>query len=985
MANVSLSLPPGYYLSQQTASWLLSADVDYISYTRDGPAPAISKYIAYDTLTPPNPFIAVTQDGNGNVVYDGGFPKFYNANAPEAGIDSLFSMEYKGTRTAGATGNTYYYDAFTDVAVTIAAGDRLVYDILMDSANARVGIDAITNANPNTDPNHYSFRDWLQPLGVIKDQNGLAIHPATDLGGRGVGAWYHRDFDLSQAAGYTFNKWSLAYEGEIPGTFYTRFKEVYILDKNGKVKATLFKDSIKLPNSTSVEGGASGYTGTQKYIYDPRSRLTPSFKYLFNAIRWVANPAKAKKMLVLGDISIAQGGAYCVKDTGASGFLTSMQRIASACGFTVDVKDVSDYGGVKLNCTLAELNAYALVVMFSTASAANNPELITPAAVADLQQFRLQGGGLIFITDHGIYPIDNVNQVTAPEGAGFYGTANRVIANFGAFFSGNYDRVPVNVGFLRSKYGDHPLYSGMSDAESIAAGGSESKIVLATFPKWTAANIPALALSESGVNSIKVIAVLKDGTIETYSFVYVIATGEILQFRNGQGALFTQFPESLESTRDFTVEVLGAGLGTMVGDILLNETKVGEIGYTANGGSTCVFYIGSSALIRVVKGDVFTAKVTSPFQYARSLNVNRIQPVIKGASLAQIIQGLRTGATNAPLPAATIRKTMADLTALNPGSPLVYQPDSSRNVKSLRLNVGKDPALPETTGFIFGTSADAAAAMTTLVPPSNATIFNTWDRFGGNQFFKGGVGVTGEAAQWVWNESKQAAVISVNSGDWTGFLSLDLVENYELDVIVQSDDADDDMNGIVLAYDRTDGNNNRLVLCLCQAGLTPVASHSLNIYSGPSATLKNLVNNNFAGTTHAWSGKFTRVKVSRKGDYFKILASNWNSMELNPASLIEYTLTSDALAQKFKGPKAWGFCNISQASSFFKLNDFSGGKLYDIVVDVQANKVYRFDNNAWSVLAGVKAQDIYGAPRTLVNSQTGKSFRLNTDGTITAL
>lgn len=983
MANVSLSVPPGYYLSQQTASWLLSADVDYISYTRDGPAPAISKYIAYDTLTPANPFIAVTQDGNGNVVYDGGFPKFYNANAPEAGIDSLFSMEYKGTRTAGATGNTYYYDAFTDESVTIAAGDRLVYDILMDSANARVGIDAITSANPNTDPNHYSLRDWLQPQGVIRDQNGLAIHPATDLGGRGVGSWYHRDFDLSQAAGYTFNKWSLAYEGEIAGTFYTRFKEVYILDKNGKVKATLFKDSIKLPNSTSVEGGASGYTGTQKYIYDPRSRLTPSFKYLFNAIRWVANPTKAKKILVLGDATTA--GSYPVKGTGANGFATSMQRIASACGYTCDIKDVSDYTGGKLNCTLTELNAYALVIMISTAYDPNNAELITPAAVTDLVTYRLQGGGLIFITDHGSNVLTDVNQVATATGAGFYGTANRVISNFGAFFSGNYDRVPVNVGFLRTNYGDHPLYSGMSNAEDIAAGGSESKIVLATFPKYYHDNVPNQTISNNGVNSIKVIAVLKDGTVETYNFIYVIATGDLLQFRNEQGVVFTAFPESLDSTRDFTIEVLGSGLGTLVGDILLNNIKVGEIGYTDAKGSTCVFYVGSSALIRVVKGDVFTAKLTSPFQYAKSLNVNRLQPQIKGSSLAQIIQNLRAGVSSPPLPPATIRSQLQNFNALNPDNPLTFQPDSSRNVKQLRQNVGIDPALPDTTGYIFASSADAAAAMTTLVPPSNATIFNTWDRFGGNAFFKGGVGASGEAAKWVWDETKQAAVMSVNSSGWTGFLSLDLVENYELDVVVQSDDADDDMNGVVLAFDRTDGNNNRLVLCLCQGGLTPAASHSLNIYSGSGATLRNLINNNFAGTSRAWSGKFTRVKVSRKGDYFKILSSNWNSMELNPASLIEYTLTSDPLDQKFKGPKAWGFCNISQAKSFFKLNDFSGGQLYDIVVDVQANKVYRFSNGVWAELPGVRVMDIYGAPRVLKNQQTGKSFRLNTDGTITAL
>ena len=96
MANLTLSVAPGYYLEAQNASWVLGEKVDFVSFTKDGPSPAISKYIAYDTLVPPNPFIAAAQDGNGNVVYDGGFPKFYNVVAPEAGIDSLFSMEYKG-------------------------------------------------------------------------------------------------------------------------------------------------------------------------------------------------------------------------------------------------------------------------------------------------------------------------------------------------------------------------------------------------------------------------------------------------------------------------------------------------------------------------------------------------------------------------------------------------------------------------------------------------------------------------------------------------------------------------------------------------------------------------------------------------------------------------------------------------------------------------------------------------------------------------
>lgn len=56
--------------------------LERVSYNVNGLYPALSEYIAYDTLTPPNPFIAVTQDGLGRVVYDGGFPKFYNQELP---------------------------------------------------------------------------------------------------------------------------------------------------------------------------------------------------------------------------------------------------------------------------------------------------------------------------------------------------------------------------------------------------------------------------------------------------------------------------------------------------------------------------------------------------------------------------------------------------------------------------------------------------------------------------------------------------------------------------------------------------------------------------------------------------------------------------------------------------------------------------------------------------------------------------------------
>ena len=991
MANLALSVAPGYYLEAQNASWVLGANVDFVSFTKDGPSPAISKYIAYDTLTPPNPFIAVTQDGNGNVVYDGGFPKFYNNVAPPAGIDSLFSMEYKGTRTAGATGNTYYYDAFTDLAVTIAPGDRLVYDMLMDSADARVGIDAITANLPTglEGPYNYSLRDWGAQMSVVKDQNGLSIHPATDLGGRGVGSWYHREFDLSAAAGSTFIKWSLAYEGEIPGTFYTRFKEVYILNSSGKVKATLFKDSIKLPNSTSTEAGASGYTGTAKYIYDPRSRLSASFKYLFNAIRWVANPTKAKKILVLGDC--ISTWPYPVKGTAANGFELSMQRIASACGFTVDIKDISDYAGGKLNCNLAELNAYALVIMLSTAYDQNNAELITPAAVTDLVQFRQQGGGLIFITDHGSTPITNVNQVATAAGTGFYATANRVIANFGTFFSGTYDRTPVNVGFLRANYGDHPLYSGMTDAESISAGGSESKVVLADFPKYTAANIPNVSIANNGVNSVKAIAMLKDGTIEIYNFVYVIATGQLLKVTNADGVEINSFPASFANTRQFNVEVLGSGLGTIVGDILLNTTKVGELGFTDALGSAQAFYAGDSQFIPVKKGDVFNIRITSPFSFSRAFPVNRYQPNISVSNkLPQLVKTMQADGFGGVHPNRVIKAAVDQMNVDYSHLQNYLHGDSATNIKALRQYFAGVLALPEQVAFVYATTAAANEAMGRLVPPSQATVFNTWDRFANNDFFPKGVGATGEAAAWVWDDAKQAAVMPLNTAAWVGFVSPDATDTYEIDVVIKSDNADDDANGLVLAFNRVGNINNRLSVQLHQGGLGPAASHSITIAGSTSATL---VLNDFAGrksnvafpSDGGWRGKFSRVKVTRKGDNFKVLSSQWNSLLLDPASLMEVTLDSSPAQSQFKGAKPWGFLNSSQPASYFTLNSFKGGTLYDIVVDVSTNKVYRYSNGGWAVLPGLKAQDVFGAPRTLTNSETGKSFKLNADGTITAL
>jgi hypothetical protein len=951
----------------------------------------LSQYIAYDTLTPPNPFIAVTQDGTGNVVYDGGFPKFYNTYAPEAGIDSLFSMEYKGTRDAGATGNTYYYDAFTDVQVTIAPGDKLVYDMLTNSIDARVGIDAITAANPAIDATHYSIRDWggAGP-GVMKDQNGLAAHPASDLGTLAVGQWYHRVIDLSPAAGYTFIKWSLAYEGEIPGVFYTRFKEVYILDSAGSIKAVLFKDKIKLPNSTSTEAGASGYSGTSKYIYDPRSRLTGSFKYLFNCLRFIANPAKVaagnKKILFIGD-QAGEGINYSIKNTDMYGFAVSINRICAAAGFIPTIKDHTDYGGT-IATNLAELNQYCAVVVFSTAYDISNVARITPGSVTDFATYRAQGNGIALITDHGSNVQTDIAQVTGPLGAGFYGTANRIAVQFGAFFTGNYDRFPVNVGFLRSTYGDHPLYDGLDNDESIIAGGSESKVIVTTATLIAPGAMPNTTVG-TGANKIYFLLKMADGSIQTYTFVYNVATGEIIEFKDAQGNNLTSVDVGWNFRAKPVVKLIGAGLGSLAGSIYRNGIKVGEVSYDETNGSNELWYSGEA--VRVNHGDTIRAAIESPFTYSRTLNVNRIQPDINDLNALANVVGLIAPSAPGTYRVRAVEKAMAEVGAFYP---MVYSPAHAKNIYQLRNYMEGNIALSDVNAFAYDTNAGVIDALARLVPPTPKQIFDNWSRFNADAWFPKGTTPTADAAAWYWDDVLGSAVQPNNTGGWTGFISDYSVLDYDLEVTLKSTNGDDDFIGVVLGFVRDDvaGQNHTLDLVLTRGARNyenrPIWPSQVlctdfqykNTWVAQNGRYKELsvVQGPDVG---GWSGAFKRVKILRRGDQFTIQATAWSGATYDPAYNMSFNLNDIPELAKFKGPSPIGFGAMSQPLATFNNIVFADGYRRDIILDVLNNRVYRYMNGAWALAPGVTIHQAFGYPRVINAIEGFKRYRLNADGT----
>lgn len=330
--HVNLDHKAGTYTTRQTVDWQASQAVDFVMFTINGLMPTLSEYVAYDTLNPPNPFIAVTQDGRGNVVYDGGFPKFYNIYAPA------------------------------------------------------------------------------------------------------------------------------------PGT--------------------------------------------------PFASLTGAFKYLHNALNFVSNKTKVnagnRNVLILGDRVGDDAEYYTVKGSQNYGFRISFTNLFAIAGYNPVFKDINDYSGT-LNPTLAELDQYCAVLHMSSDYTTATGRF-TKEGVAAMVAYREAGNGVILITDHGP-DIGDVNTAANGSYGAFFRTANQLVAEYGAYFSGNFDRTPVNVGFLRNTYGNHFLYSGMTDADAIAAGPSESRVFIANYPRYKPNELPVLQL-EDGCYNIQILTRLKDGTVE---------------------------------------------------------------------------------------------------------------------------------------------------------------------------------------------------------------------------------------------------------------------------------------------------------------------------------------------------------------------------------------------------------------------------------------------------------------------------------------
>ncbi len=148
--------------------------------------------------------------------------------------------------TSSSGTNAYTYLIFDNAtAYTIQPGDMLEMDIYLDALNPSFvgGFDAMLSTSGTVRDNS----GWV-------DQNGLSIHPRTDLSAYANGRWYHRVFNIGNKSGQRLSTFKIAHEGDAPGAYNIYLDNIRITNA-GSINMTIYDDNT-LVNNSQAEGPA---------------------------------------------------------------------------------------------------------------------------------------------------------------------------------------------------------------------------------------------------------------------------------------------------------------------------------------------------------------------------------------------------------------------------------------------------------------------------------------------------------------------------------------------------------------------------------------------------------------------------------------------------------------------------------------------------------------------------------------------------------
>lgn len=203
---------------------------------------------------------------------------------------------------------------------------------------------------------------------------------------------------------------------------------------------------------------------------------------------------------------------------------------------------------------------------------------------------------------------------------------------------------------------------------------------------------------------------------------------------------------------------------------------------------------------------------------------------------------------------------------------------------------------------------------------------------GGNVFSHNGgtnnIANSSEANAWYFDNSLGSFVQPQNTTTFTGFVSSIKYKTYTHRATLRSTDGDNDANGLVIAYVKDDTGRPHTLSCIINKG---GESHAGSLYyalvynkslSGETIIKKGTMSSGH--NTGGWNGNFITMEVSKAGSAVECSISNWGSYNINLGTAMSIDLDDYSWGYLFRDRVQYGYCNQSQAKSYFTDIYFSG-------------------------------------------------------------
>lgn len=202
----------------------------------------------------------------------------------------------------------------------------------------------------------------------------------------------------------------------------------------------------------------------------------------------------------------------------------------------------------------------------------------------------------------------------------------------------------------------------------------------------------------------------------------------------------------------------------------------------------------------------------------------------------------------------------------------------------------------------------------------------------GNVFSHNGgtnnIASSSEANAWYFDDSLDSFVQPLNTNTFTGFVSNVKYRTYTHRATLRSSDSDNDANGLVIGYILDNTGIPHTLSCIVNKG---GEGHCGNFYyalvynrglSGEQIVKTGVMSSGHS--TNGWSNSYITMEVSKAGSAIECSISNWNSLDINLSTIITIDLNDYSWGHYFIGRVQYGYCNQSQANSYFTDIYFNG-------------------------------------------------------------